>query len=305
VTTFLVSGASGFIGGALVPAIAADGHRVLRLGRGADADVRWDPERGEVDAAALARVAPDAVINLAGEPIAQRWTSGRKRRIRDTRVLGTRALAAALAQLPNRPRALVSGSAIGYYGADRGDELLAESSAPGDDFLARVSKDWEDAAAPAADAGIRVATLRTGIVCGRGGGALAKMIPPFQAGVGGPLGSGRQWMSWISLTDTVRAIRFIADDAGASGPFNLVAPEAVRNADFARALGAALHRPAIVPAPAFALVALYGEMARATILANQRVFPKKIAGAGFEFRHPRLDDALRAELRRSGDRAAR
>jgi uncharacterized protein (TIGR01777 family) len=295
--TFLVSGASGFIGSALSESLRQDGHRVLRLAR-RGGDVRWNPERGEIDLDALARSAPDVVINLAGEPIAQRWTADRKQRIRDSRVNGTRALAAALAGLPTRPRVLVSGSAVGYYGANRGDDILHEDSTPGDDFLARVTREWEDATSPARAANVRVISVRTGIVCGEGGGALARMLPPFQAGVGGPLGDGRQWMSWIALTDTVRAIRFLADTEGASGPFNLVAPEPERNADFAKALGAVLHRPAMIPAPAFALTVMFGEMARATILANQRVMPKKLAGAGFEFRHPRLEEALRLELRR-------
>ena len=302
--TFLLSGASGFIGSALADSLRRDGHRVARLGRGA-VDVRWSPERGDVDADALARVAPDVVINLAGEPIAQRWSGDRKRKIRDSRVNGTQALARAVAALAKKPSAFVSGSAIGYYGTDRGDELLTEDSTPGDDFLARVSREWEGATAPARDAGVRVALLRTGIVCGRDGGALAKMLPPFQAGVGGPLGNGRQWMSWISLTDTVRAIRHIAETPASNGAFNLVAPAPERNADFVHALGRVLHRPAIVPAPAFVLTAMFGEMARATVLANQRVSPKRLAGAGFEFRHPRLEDALREELRRSAGPAAR
>jgi uncharacterized protein (TIGR01777 family) len=295
--TFLVSGASGFIGSALSESLRKDGHRVLRLAR-RGGDVRWNPERGEIDVDALARVAPDVVINLAGEPIAHRWTADRKQRIRDSRVNGTRALALALATLSGKPSVLVNGSAVGYYGSDRGDEILTEDSTAGDDFLARVTRDWEDATAPARTANVRVVSVRAGIVCGRGGGALARMLPPFQAGVGGPLGDGQQWMSWIALDDTVRAIRFLGDTDAASGPFNLVAPEPRRNADFARSLGAVLHRPAIVPAPAFALTVMFGEMAKATILANQRVAPEKLAGAGFEFRHPRLEEALRFEVRR-------
>ncbi len=295
--TYLVSGASGFIGSALTDTLRRDGFRVVRLARGRDADLRWDPERGEIDAGALARIAPDVVINLAGEPIAKRWTAERKRRIRESRVNGTLALATALASLGQRPRALISGSAIGYYGVDAGDAVVDEEAAPGDDFLARVSREWEDATLPARDAGIRVVTTRTGIVCGEGGGALGKMLPAFRAGVGGPLGNGRQWMSWISLTDTVRALRFLADSALA-GPVNLVAPEPRRNEDFSRTLGRVLHRPAAVRAPAIALRLMFGEMANATVLANQRVAPKKLAGAGFEFRHPRLEEALAFELRR-------
>ena len=297
--TVLLSGASGFIGTLLASTLRADGHRVVALTRRANPDaVAWNAERGEIDTAALARVAPDTVIHLAGEPIAQRWTNDRMRRIRDSRVNGTRALATAIAALPNKPRVLVSGSAIGYYGAHRGDELLTEQSAAGKDWLAEVAGEWERAASPAADAGIRVATSRTGIVLGRDGSALQRMLPPFQLGAGGRIGSGQQWMSWISLEDVVRGLRFLADTPSVSGPVNLVAPDAVRNEEFANTLGAVLHRPALVPVPEFALKLAFGRMAEDTILASQRVAPKKIAGAGFEFRHPRLEEALRFELRR-------
>ncbi|HET9454131.1 MAG TPA: TIGR01777 family oxidoreductase [Gemmatimonadaceae bacterium] len=297
-TTILLAGASGFIGAALERSLVADGHHVERLSRGNTGGVRWNPARGEVDAAALATLAPDIVINLAGEPIAQRWSEERKRAIYESRINGTRALAAASAALPVKPRVFVGGSAIGYYGFERGDEPLTERSTSGADFLAKTARDWEIAATPASDAGIRVVALRTGIVCGRDGGVLARLLPPFQAGVGGPLGDGQQWMSWISLTDTVRAIRFLIDTAGARGPFNLVAPEPVRNAEFAGTLGSVLHRPALVPTPRFALQLLFGEMAKQTILASQRAVPEKLTGAGFEFRHPRLKEALAFELRR-------
>lgn len=297
-TTILLGGASGFIGRALAHSLAADGHRVHRLTRGDAGGVRWNPMRGEIDSAALATLAPEVVINLAGEPIAHRWSDDRKRRIYESRVNGTRALCEALARLPVKPRAFIGGSAIGYYGSDRGDELLAEDSSAGDDFLARTTIDWEAASRAASDAGIRVSHSRTGIVTGREGGALARMLPAFRAGVGGPLGDGRQWMSWISLTDTVRALRFLAERDSARGPFNLVAPEPVRNAEFARVVGDTLRRPALVPAPTFALTLLFGEMAKHTILASQRVLPKKLTGAGFEFRHPRVEEALAFELRR-------
>jgi uncharacterized protein (TIGR01777 family) len=299
VATYLISGASGFIGSRLAQALAADGHRVIRLKRGSAGaqDVRWDPEAGEIDREALARVRPDVVVNLAGEPIAQRWSGDRKRRIRDSRVNGTRALATALATLPTKPSALVSGSAIGYYGAHRGDEPLDEASAPGSDYLAETARAWEDAAAPAGSAGIRVVTPRTGVVLGAQGGMLAKVLTPFRFGVGGRIASGTQWLSWISLTDTVVALRFAADSPGLSGPVNLVAPDPVRNAEFTAVLARVLHRPAIFPVPAIALRLAFGEMADATILASQRVVPKKLAGAGFHFRHPHLEDALRYELR--------
>ena len=297
--SYLISGASGFVGSRLAQALVADGHRVLRLKRGSAGgeDVPWDPEAGTIDRERLTRAQPDVVINLAGEPIAQRWSGDRKRRIRDSRVHGTRALASALASLSKKPSALVSGSAIGYYGADRGDEVLDESSSAGSDYLAETARAWEDATAAARDAGIRVVTPRTGIVLGADGGALAKMLPPFKAGVGGRIGSGRQWMSWISLTDMVAALRFAADSAALSGPVNVVAPDATRNADFSETLARVLHRPALIPVPEFALQIAFGEMAKATILASQHVIPKKLAGAGFTFRHPRLEDALRFELR--------
>ena len=298
-TTILLSGASGFIGSRLARALRADGHRVVALTRRAGPDaIAWDAEQGRIDTAALAKAAPDIVIHLAGEPIAQRWTSDRMRRIRDSRVNGTRALATALVSLPDRPKTFVSGSAIGYYGSHRGDEMLDESSNPGKDWLAEVAREWESATTPASDAGIRVAISRTGIVLGRAGGVLARMLPPFQLGAGGRIGSGKQWMSWISLEDVVRGLRFLADNSSISGPVNLVAPEPARNEAFAETLGAVLHRPALVPVPEFALRLAFGRMADDTILASQRVLPKKIAGAGFEFRHPRLDEALRFELTR-------
>lgn len=269
--------------------------------------VFWDPERGEIDAAGLARAAPTAVLNLAGEPIARRWTSARRRRIRTSRVNGTRALATALAATRPAPVAFVSGSAIGYYGAMRGEELLDENSDPGSDFLAEVAREWEGATAPAEDAGVRVVHLRTGVVLGRGGGALERLLLPFRLGVGGRIGSGRQWMSWIALEDAVRAIRFalLEPRPTLTGPVNIVAPEPVRNEDFTRVLARVLGRPALIPAPASALWLLFGEMARNTILADQRVVPMRLAAAGFRFQQPRLEEALRSELRRSDDPAGR
>jgi uncharacterized protein len=311
VANVLLSGGSGFIGSALAKALTADGHRVARLVRGqrrthdTELFVPWDPAAGRVDHQALERARPDVVFNLAGEPIAQRWTAHRQHAIRESRVRGTTALSLALASLPVPPAVLVNGSAIGYYGAHRGDEVLDEDSIPGSDFLARTAGDWESATAAARGTGIRVVLARTGIVLGRSGGALARMLPPFRLGVGGRLGSGRQWMSWISLEDTVRALRHLAERNDIAGPVNVVAPAPVRNEEFAKTLGSVLGRPSLIPVPAFALQLLFGTMARDTILANQRVTPKRLAGAGFEFRHPRLEDALRFELRRSGDRAGR
>lgn len=300
VSTVLLSGASGFIGSRLAASLIADGHRVVALTRrrGVADSVWWDAEAGQLDTDALVRARPATVVNLAGEPIAHRWTAARRRRVRESRVRGTAVLAAALARMTTKPGAFISGSAVGYYGARRGDEILDEDSAPGSDFLAETAVAWERAAQPAADAGIRVALLRTGIVLGGGGGVLARMLPPFRLGIGGRLGDGRQWMSWIAMGDMVRAIRFLAASAQASGPFNMVAPEPVRNVEFTKVLGRVLRRPALLTVPRLALEAVFGSMADGTILASQRVAPKRLARAGFEFRHPELEDALRFELRR-------
>lgn len=299
-TTVLVSGASGFIGSHLAQSLKADGIRVVPLSRHRiDADhVGWDPVRGRIDAAQLAKVQPDAVVHLAGEPIAQRWTAERKKRIRDSRVVGTTTLVAALANLATKPRVLVSGSAIGYYGADRGDDLLDEKAKPGDDFLARTAVEWEAAAAQADKVGIRVAMSRTGVVLGKGGGMLDRLLTPFQMGIGGKVGSGDQWLSWIAIDDMVRALRHLMDSEKARGPYNLVAPNPVTNAEFTEALGKVLGRPTIIPVPKFALELAFGTMADNTILASQRVEPRGLAGTGFEFRHPHVEEALRAVLRR-------
>jgi uncharacterized protein (TIGR01777 family) len=303
VSTILLGGASGFIGSRLARSLAADGHRVVRLSRGhraaAGESVRWNPEAGHVDREQLARVRPDAVINLAGEPIAQRWTSSRRRQIRDSRIRGTTALAEAAAGLPEKPSVFVGGSAIGYYGAHRDDETLDEDSSAGDDFLARTAVDWERATAPATSAGIRVALARTGLVVGQDGGFLERMLLPFRLGLGGRIGSGKQWMSWVAMDDMVRALRFLIDSPQVRGPVNLVAPNPVRNEEFTKTLGRVLGRPTVIPVPKVGLELMFGEMADNTILASQRVIPKRLAGARLEFRHPRLESALRAELRRS------
>lgn len=305
--TVLISGASGFIGSELTRSFITDGHRVVRLSRRASASgpdtIAWQAESGRIDENALRALAPEIVINLAGEPIAQRWTARRLRAIRESRVNGTAALARAIAALSPRPHVMVSGSAIGYYGADRGDEVLRESSLPGMDFLAHTARAWEGATAAAADSGIRVAISRTGVVLGKHGGAMSRLLLPFRLGVGGRIGNGHHWMSWISLEDTVRALRFLAETPSVEGPVNVTAPNPARSIEFTTALGRALRRPTIIPAPAFALKMVFGEMAAHTILASQRVVPERLAGAGFVFRHPRLEQALAFELRRSGDRA--
>jgi uncharacterized protein (TIGR01777 family) len=293
-----ITGASGLIGSALAKRLRVAGDTVRPFVRRAARDpleISWDPARGRLDATALRGV--DAVVHLAGESIATRWTDGRKRRIRESRVVGTSLLANALAQLDTPPRVLVSASAVGYYG-DRGDELLDESSGAGTGFLAAVCVDWEAATQPAAARGIRVVHLRNGIVLARDGGALSKMLLPFRLGLGGPVGSGRQWLSWIALADVVEIIRLAIGDDRIAGPVNTVSPNPVSNADFARALGRVLHRPALLSAPAAVLrLALGAEMANETLLASQRVVPRKLASVGYVFRAPTIDGALASIIR--------
>ena len=296
--TVAVSGATGLIGTALVRRLRAGGHdvrRLLRSSRNAAAgDVVWDPASGALHPTALAGV--DAIVHLAGEPVAHRWTTERKHAIRASRVRATEQLALAIRAMDPRPRVVLSGSAVGYYG-DRGDALLDEKSGPGTGFLSDVCVAWEEATAPIADAGVRVVTLRTGIVLSPHGGALAKLLPIFRLGGGGPLGSGRQWMSWIALGDHLRAMEHAIGAESLHGPVNLVAPNPVTNADFATTLGRVLARPALVPVPSFALELLYGEMARSTLLAGRRVLPRSLSASGFEFAEPTLEGALRAELK--------
>lgn len=295
--TIAVTGATGLIGSALVERLRAHGHTVRRLVRSPrdarEGDVVWDAERSELPPAALKGV--DAVVNLAGAPIAKRWTAERKRDIRNSRVAGTQSLARAIAAMDPRPRVLLNGSAVGYYGS-RGDEVLNESSAAGRDFLAGVTVEWERATAAAAQAGVRVVLLRTGVVLSAKGGALAKMLPPFRLGMGGPLGNGQQWVSWIALEDHLHAMEHALFVDGVSGPVNLVSPNPVRNMHFATTLGRVLTRPALIPVPAVALELLYGEMARETILASQRALPTALAESGFDFQYPTLEGALRAIL---------
>jgi uncharacterized protein (TIGR01777 family) len=295
--TIAISGATGLIGAALVTRLRTQGYTVRRLLRssresGPD-DVRWDVASGALPRNALVDV--DAIVHLAGEPVAHRWTAARKRAIRDSRVRGTEQLAAAVVAMDRPPRVFLSGSAIGYYG-DRGDELVDESAPPGGDFLARVCVEWEAAAGPVIGAGVRLVLLRTGIVLNPHGGALARLLPVFRLGAGGPIGAGTQWMSWIGLHDHVRAMEHALCTESVRGPTNLVAPNPVTSAEFATTLGRVLARPALVPVPAFALELLYGEMARATLLSGQRVVPRTLIGAGFEFDQPTLEGALRAEL---------
>jgi len=291
--TIAVTGASGFIGSAVAAVCAAEGHRVLRLVRRpaeTDHEVAWDPDGGQIDADKLEGV--DAVVHLAGESIAGgRWNAERKARIRQSRVKGTRLLAGTLARLSAKPRVLVSGSAMGVYG-DRGDEVLTETSLPGTGFLAEVGQAWESSADSARCAGIRVVHPRFGMVIHPSGGALEKMLTPFRMGLGGHLGNGQQWMSWISRDDAIAVIRAAISDESLSGPVNATSPNPVRNAEFTRLLGAALHRPAVAAVPSFALELMFGELAREALLASQRMMPARLHELGFSFEHPDLGPLL-------------
>jgi uncharacterized protein (TIGR01777 family) len=298
----LVTGSTGLVGNALVGALTKDGHTVCRLMRpeslvaGGTKDgfnVAWNPATGELGGAA---VGADAVVNLSGASIAGgRWTAERKALLRSSRVDSTRALVTALAKMNARPSVLVSASAIGIYG-NRGDEVLTEESSAGAGFLAELAREWEAEALKADALGIRVVLARFGIILAREGGALAKMVTPFKLGVGGKLGSGQQWMSWVTLEDVVGTIRMAIGKPTLRGAVNVVAPAAVQNAEFTRVLAKALHRPALFPAPAFALRLAMGEMADALLLASQRVEPSRLARSGYAFVHADLQSALAAVL---------
>ncbi len=295
-----VSGSSGLIGSALVAFLTAGGHRVSRLVRGlapgADS-IRWDPAKGVRDAALLEGL--DGVVHLAGENIgAGRWTARRKAEIRRSRVEGTRRLCESLARLAKPPKVLLSASAIGYYG-DRGEEVLNEESPPGNDYLAQVCREWEEATSPAAKVGARVVNLRFGVVLSPASGALQKMLFPFKLGVGGKIGSGGQFWSWIALDDVVGAIHHALVTESLTGPVNAVAPVPVTNAEFTRVLARVLRRPAIAPLPAFAARLAFGEMADALLLASARVVPARLQDTGYAFRYPDLEGALRHLLGRA------
>ena len=290
----LITGAGGMIGGALRAALSERGDRVIRLVRdkalaGGDA-VFWNPESGEIDADRLAGV--EAVIHLAGENIAAgRWTSARKSRIMESRRKGTSLLAETVAGMIGKPGVFISASAVGRYG-DRGDEILTEESPAGCGFLAEVCQEWEQSAQAAGAAGVRVATLRFGVVLDSRGGALKKMLPPFRMGLGGPIAGGRQWLSWIALEDAVAAVVHVMERPELSGALNVVSPNPATNAEFTRALARTLRRPAICPIPGFAVKALFGEMGEATVLASCRAEPRRLAESGFHFRYPDLEGAL-------------
>lgn len=292
----LVTGATGFVGRRLVrllaePVVVSRNPDRARATLGPDVGPihRWDPMRGPPPAEAFAGV--DVVFHLAGESVAEgRWTAAQKSRIRESRVVGTRHLVQGIGQAATRPRALVSASAVGYYGS-RGDTELTESSPPASDFLAEVCVEWEREALAAESLGLRVVTARTGIVLGAGGGALAKMLTPFKLGVGGPLGNGRQWMPWVHVADLVGLYLHAANKDSIRGPMNAVAPEPVRNAEFTRALASQLHRPAFMPAPYLGLRLLFGEFAE-VLFASQRVIPRVAIDSGYAFEYPRIAAAL-------------
>lgn len=298
-----ITGATGFVGTALTSYLAEAGHEVLRISRRQpqDArDVQWDPTRGLLDPRRLEGV--DAVVHLAGESLAERWTPERRRRIRDSRVEGTALLARTIAALHRPPRVLVSASAVGFYG-NTGDVAVDEMSAQGTGFLASVTQEWEAAAEPARDAGVRVVHPRFGVVLNPAGGMLGRVLLPFRLGVGGTLGSGRQWVSWIARDDLLGALEFMLFEETLLGPVNAVSPHPVRNAELTRTLGRVLGRPAVVPVPGAALRLLFGEMADEALLAGQRVLPTILLTSGFRFRHPMLEEALRFELGEGGGRS--
>jgi uncharacterized protein (TIGR01777 family) len=296
----LVSGSTGFLGTALIDSLEREGHTIVRLvrpdtgdldaGRDRAQTVRWDPVGGQFDATAAEGA--DALVHLAGASIADgRWNAARKNLLRTSRIEATRHLIAALSRLKQPPRVIVASSAIGYYG-DRADETLTEASAPGTDFLSALCRAWEAETARGAEFGARVVMLRFGIILAAHGGALPRMALPFKLGAGGKLGSGRQWMSWLTLSETVGILRFALANSGLSGPTNAVTPNPVQNGDFTDILAKTLHRPALFPAPAFALRLALGEMADALLLVSQRVKPSKLEQAGYHFAQPELPAAL-------------
>ena len=297
ISRILLSGVSGPIGAALLPSLKACGYEVTRLVRGpatAEGQISWNP---------LQPIAPDtvsrfdAVIHLAGESIVGRWTQAKKAKIRDSRVLGTTNLARALAQAKRKPEVFVCSSAIGYYG-DRGNQVLNERSTPGSGFLSDVCREWEAATQAAAKAGIRTVQMRTGVVLSLEGGALGKMLTPFKLGVGGKIGNGRQWMSWIDVQDMVGAIHHILKSDLLQGSVNMVAPKAVTNAEFTKTLGSVLSRPVILPMPAFAVKLAFGEMGETVLLASQRVEPAQLVMSGYPFRFTNLQASLENLLKR-------
>jgi uncharacterized protein (TIGR01777 family) len=292
----LIAGASGLVGSALIPALEAEGAEVTRLVRSSAGagEIEWHPNSNQIDATQLEGF--DAVINLAGENIAAgRWTDEQKRKIRDSRVNGTHLLSEAIARLKQRPAVFLCASATGIYG-DRGDDTLDEQSASGGGFLAGVCREWEQATEPAVQAGVRTVTLRFGPILAREGGMLAKLLTPFKMGMGGKVGSGKQYISWVAIDDVVNAIKLALKDASLRGPLNIVSPNPVTNEVFTKTLGHVLSRPTALAMPAFAVRLAFGEMADEMLLTSQRVLPKKLNDAGYAFQQPELEGALRKHL---------
>ena len=292
----LISGSTGFIGSSLVRFLTDEGHNITRLVRrdsnAAEPQVRWDPQTGTIDSKALAEI--EGVVHLAGESAVGRWTARKKTRVLESRSNGTRLLSETLAGLETPPAVMVCASGQDFYG-DRGEEVLSEDSGPGSGFLADVTARWEAATRPAADAGIRVVNTRSGMVLGAGGGVLGRMLPAFKLGLGGRFGSGRQYASWVSLTDSLRIFQHCLTTESITGPTNVAAPNPVTNAEFARTLARVLARPSVFPVPAIGLRLIFGEMA-GMMLGGARLDSSKLVNSGFEFQHPQLEGALRAEL---------
>src|SRR6185369_3438165 len=289
----LITGASGLIGTALQRSFDEIGHELLLASRKEAKDsqhIQWDVDKGFSEPERLEGI--DAVVHLAGESVfGLSWSDAKKKAIRDSRVDGTRSVVEAISKLKARPNVLVAASAIGFYG-DRGDEEMTESSAAGDTFLAEVSKEWESEARRAEDAGIRTVLLRTGIILSKDGGALGTMLLPFKLGIGGVVGSGKQWMSWISIDDHIRVINYAIEYENVRGAVNSVSPNPVTNGEFTKTLGEVLYRPTILPLPSFAVNMVFGEMGDALLLASTRVMPKRLEDAGFEFKYPELKTAI-------------
>jgi uncharacterized protein (TIGR01777 family) len=295
VTTVAIAGASGFLGTALARHLSKEGHEVRRIGRASSrgADFHWDLDAGRIDPAALDGA--DVVVNLTGENVAQRWTRDHKRAILASRLRSTEILAKTMAGVRTPPRVFLSTSAIGIYGS-RGNEALDETSTPGGGFLADVVQQWEKAATPAHDAGVRLVYPRLGLVMHPDGGVLAKLIPVFNIGGGGKIGKGDQWMSWVGMHDLLRALVFLMVTDTLSGPVNITAPNPATNAQFSHTLGEVLHRPALATVPEFAVKLMFGEMGEETLLSGQRVLPHRLLDANFRFEYPELAEALRYEL---------
>jgi len=289
----LITGSTGLLGSNLIPFLTAKGHEITRLTRSRSGksprEIYWNPDKWEIEAEKLE--GHSAVVHLAGENIAGRWTHGKKKRISESRIRGTRLLSETLAGLCSKPEVIVSASGVGFYG-DRGSEVLTEQSAHGEGFLARLSMDWEAALGPALEAGIRVVNMRLGVVLSTEGGALSKMLTPFRLGLGGRLGSGRQYWSWIAIDDVLSAIYHSLVSDALMGPLNFTAPNPVTNAEFTETLGRALGRPAFFQVPAFALRALLGDMADEVMLSSARALPSRLLGSGYAFRYPDLKGAL-------------